>query len=444
MTSAIFSRRLALLATLASSLWLAACGGGGGGDGGGSSNLRAINLTTDLPSADIFTSDTRRFSALTTDTLASNVSLEAATYTINVKAANDAAALYTGAFSLSKDQNYTAVVWGRQASLRVSTIGETEDAAGIAEGNTRIRMFNATLDSGTVDVYVTTSDVDLNDVPPTQPTLTAGTLAGFRELTAKSYRIRVTGPGDPNDVRLDMPVAALANKKFYTLVLTQAGNGGVLLNGTLIEQQGARVSAKNNKARVRLAASVAGGGLVSATIGGTAVFTNYRSPRVLGSGGYAQVDGGDVNVTINVNGSNIFNNTQTLAKGGDYTLLAYGAAASPQFKLVADDNRLPSTTTRAKLRLINGLDGTDLTSLLLDSQSFAQTSDIASGVASAYASVTATGTARLDVTSALVSDPLFTQTVASTAQSLLTAQGVYTVFILDGSATPAGRLTKDR
>ncbi len=444
MTSAIFSRRLALLATLASSLWLGACGGSNDGDGGGSANLRAINLTTDLPSADIFTGDTRRFSALATDTLATNVSLEATTYTINVKAANDAAALFTGSFSLSKDQNYTAVVWGRQASLRVSTIGETEDAAGIAEGNARIRMFNATLDSGTVDVYVTTTDVDLNDVPPTQTTLTPGTLAGFRELTAKSYRIRVTGPGDPNDVRLDMPVAVLANKKFYTLVLTQTGNGGVLLNGTLLEQQGERTLGKNNKARVRLAASVAGGGLVSASIGGTAVFTNYRSPRVLGSGGYAQVDGGDVNVTINVNGSNIFNSTQTLAKGGDYTLLAYGGAASPQFKLVADDNRLPSTTARAKLRLINGLDGTDLTSLLLDSQSFAQTSDIASGVASAYASVTAAGTARLDVTSALVSDPLFTQTVSSTAQSLLTASGVYTVFILDGSAAAAGRLTKDR
>jgi hypothetical protein len=443
MTSATYSRRLALLATLASSLWLAACGGGGG-DGGGSANLRAINLTTDLPSADIFTGDTKRFSALATDALASNVSVEAATYTINVKVANDAAALYTGSFSLSKDQNYTAVVWGRQASLRVSTIGEAEDSAGIADGNTRVRMFNATLDSGTVDVYVTTSEVDLNDVPPTQATLTAGTLAGFRELTAKTYRIRVTGPGDPNDVRLDIPAVVLANKKFYTLVLTQAGNGGVLLNGTLIEQQGDRVSAKNNKARVRLAASVAGGGLVSASIGGAPVFTNYRSPRVLGSGGYAQVDGGDVNVTINVNGANISNSTQTLAKGGDYTLLAYGSAASPQFKLVPDDNRLPSTITRAKLRLVNGLDGTDLTSLLLDSQSFAQTSDIASGFASTYASVTALGTAQIQVTSAQVTAPLFTQTVASTAQSLLTAQGVYTVFILGGGDTPAGRLTKDR
>jgi len=444
MTSATFSRRLALLATLTSSLWLAACGGGGGGDGGGNANLRAINLTTDLASADISTNGTKQFSAVASDALTANVSLGAATYTIDIAAAGNAAALFTGSFSLSKDQNYTAVVWGRQASLRVSTLGEAEDPAGIAEGNTRIRMFNATLDSGTVDVYVTTADVNLSDVPPTQTALTAGTLAGFRELTARAYRIRVTGPGDPNDVRLDIPAVTLANKKFYTLVLTQASSGGVLLNGTLIEQQGARTSAKNGKARVRLAASVGSGGLVSASIGGSPVFTNYRSPRVLGSGGYVQVDGGDVNVTINVNGGNIFNATQTLTKGGDFTLLAYGSAASPQFKLLPDDNRLPTTTTRAKLRLVNGLDGADLTSLLLDSQSFAQTSDIASGIASPYASVTALGTARLEVTSALLPDTSFTPIVASTGQNLLTAQGVYTIFVLDGSTTPVLRLTKDR
>ena len=96
MTPASSSRRLALLAAMASSLLLAACGGGGG-DGNGNTNLRAINLTTDLPSLDLYAGDTRRFSALATDSIASAVTLEANTYTMEVKRADAAAPLLASA-----------------------------------------------------------------------------------------------------------------------------------------------------------------------------------------------------------------------------------------------------------------------------------------------------------------------------------------------------------
>ena len=142
MTSAFSSRRLALLAALASTLWLAACGGGGGGGGNGSTNVRALNLTTDLPSIDIYTSDTKRFSAVATDTLAPSISFEANTYTLNVKRAGDGATLLTGSYALAKDQNYTAVVWGRETALRVSTLPENENTGDIAAGNTKVRFLS--------------------------------------------------------------------------------------------------------------------------------------------------------------------------------------------------------------------------------------------------------------------------------------------------------------
>ena len=46
-------------------------------------------------------------------------------------------------------------------------------------------------------------------------------------------------------------------------------------------------------------------------------------------------------------------------------------------------------------------------------------------------------------------DPIFSQTVTVSGTSLLAAQGVYSIFILDGqvtngSAVPVGRLVKDR
>ena len=442
-------RRLAVFATIASSLLLAACGGGGGG-GNGSATLRAINLTTDLPSADLYTGTTKVFSGLTTDTLVSPTTLEANTYTVNVNAAGDSAAIFTGSYSLSKDQTYTAIIWGRQSSLRVSTIGEAEDTNNIADGNTRIRMFNATLDSGTVDIYVTTADVDPADVSPTQSGLTSGTLGGFRELTAKTYRIRVTGTGDPADVRLDIPSVTLAAKTYYTLAITEAGEGGVLLNGTLIAQQGAKTTVKNTNARMRVAASVGNFGLVSAKVGTQTLVSNWRSPKVgLSAGDYIQVPAGATSVTVSVNGTVQPAVPTTLTAGSDYTLMVLGTAAAPVAKLITDDNRVPNVASRAKVRIVNGLSSAATVAGYVTGASNSSTKDAASGAASDYVSVLASGTTSVQGLSSDAFDPIFSQTVTVSGTSLLAAQGVYSIFILDGQVTngvavPVGRLVKDR
>lgn len=433
------TRRLALLAAVSSSLWLAACGGSNDSNSG-TTNLRAINLTTDIASLDLYTGDTKRLGPLLTDTIATSVAFNSETYALNIKRTGDAATLFSGSYSLAKDQHYTAVVWGRETALRVSTLPEDENNTDVLAGTTRVRVFNATIDSGTVDIYLTAPNADLAEASPTQASLTSTTLAGFRDVSTGTYRMRVTAAGDPTDVRMDVPSITLGDRQFTTLVLT-AGAGGALLNGTLIVQQGAVTSMKNTKARIRLAASVDLGGLVGVSVSGTALFTNYRSPRV---GTYALVDSGDRNLVVSVNGSTISSDVRSFAAGADYTLLAYGPTAAAQIKLITDDNRVPSTTNRAKVRLINGIAGSDPLTLTVDYQSFAATSDIAGGVASAYATPTSTGSARLDVTSPLSADPIFTLTASGNTTALLQAQGVYTIFMLSGQTLPAGRFVRDR
>lgn len=441
MTLASSSRRLALLAALATTALLTACGGGGG-DGAGSTNLRAINLTNDLPSVDLLTGDTRRFSALATDTVATPVSLEANTYSLVVKKANEAAPLLTGSYTLAKDQNYTAVIWGRETSLRLSTLPEDENVDSITDTTTsRVRFFNATTDTGAVDVFLTptSSTGDLGDVQPNQSALTSGSLSGFRDVGAASYRLRVTGSGDPNDVRLDIPSITLPAKKYATLVIT-AGAGGVLVNGTLIEQRAAVTTLKNTKARVRVVASVGAAGNVGVTLGGATIIGALRSPGV---GPYTLVNSGAQELVVRNNGTAFSTSQRTLAPGADYTLMAYGAETAPTVALLTDDNRLPSINTRAKIRLVNGLTGTDPLTMQVDYLTQTATSDIARGTASAYATVAAAGSTRLDITAATAVDPLFTLTAASGA-SLLQAQGVYTVFMLGGQTAAAGRLSRDR
>ena len=438
MISATLSRRLALLSFIASALGLAGCGGGGGG-GSGTAQIRTLNLTTDLAAVDLYTDTTKQFSAQTPDALSTYNGLDAASYTLKVTAANDAQVLLNGSYTLAKDQHYTAIIWGRQAGIRLSTIPEDEDTTSITSGNSRLRIFNATTDSGTVDVFLTATSTDLSETTPSQGNLVAGTLSGFRDYSVGSYRLRVTGAGDPNDLRLDIPNISLGNQQYATLVLT-AGAGGVLVNGSLVLQQGALTSMKNSKARARVVASVSGAGNVNVGLGATTLVGSLRSPGV---GPYALVDSGSQTLTVRINGTATSTSTPALASGADYTLLAYGTAAAGKVALLTDDNRVPSGTTGAKIRLVNGLSLSDPLSLQIVYQTKPTTSNIVSGAASGYDTFTAASSSQLDITSPTALDPLYSLTAVSGA-NLLQAQGVYTVFMLDGQTNPAGRLSKDR
>jgi len=429
MTSELISRRTALLGTMgtvvAGSLSLAGCGGGGS-DSGGNTQLRAINLSSDLPSVDLFTDDTVQFSALAPETLVAYKGVASKEYTLRVKKAGDGATLLSSTFTLGKDQNFTAVIWGRETALRLSALPENENNDAIATGNTRVRIFNATTDSGAVDVFFTSAAADLGETAPTQPSIGAGTLSGFREISAGTYRLRVTGVGDPTDLRLDISGVVLAAKQHFNLVLT-AGIGGVLLNGVLIQQQAAAVVMRNTKARVRLVAGVDGAGVVAVTAAGNNLLLPLRSPTL---GRYVSVDAGALPLQFRVNGTVISETTQTFVAGADYTLLAFGPLAAPSLRLITDDNRLPSLASRVKLRVIHGANGIDPITLSADFQAVA--SDIPLGSASAFINTASGTTVRIDVTSASAGAALFTEQPVN-----LQSQAVYTVFLLGGNTSPA-------
>lgn len=437
MTSGFFSRRLALLAAVSSALLLTACGGNSSTGSGGQTNVRAINLATDLASVDLYTGETKRFSALAADVMAPAVAFEAGTYTLAVKRVGETTALFSDTFSLAKDLNYTAVVAGRESSLVVRTIPENEDTAGITAGSFRLRVFNLIADTGGVDVFVVPPGTVISD--STVPTLrfTNSTLSDFLTFTtATSYRLLVTGQGNLDDARLDITLTGTVDKQFHTLIMT-SGRSGALVNATLIPQGGTAASLKNTKARVRVAAGADANGNVGATVAGTAITGILRSPNV---SPYKLVDAGDRDLTVTLNGTVITTGNRSFAAGSDYTVLAFGSAGAPRFELLDDDNRAPSASTRAKIRLVNVAAGSEAMSLRADFQSLV--TDVAAGTASAYFNVTSATSARIEVTTPGAGS-LFTLT-SSGSQPLLQAQGVYTLFMLGGNATPTGQLNKDR
>lgn len=437
MISGYFSRRLALLAALSSALLVAACGGGGNNDSGGQTNLRAVNLTTDVASVDLYTGDTKRFGPLATDTMAASVAFDAGTHTLAVKRAGETTTLYSESFSLAKDSHYTAVIAGRESSLMVRTIPENEDTNGITAGSFKLRFFNLIADSGGVDVFLVPPGTVISDTTVPTQRFTNTSLNDFQTFTtATSYRLLVTGLGNLDDVRLDITLTGAVDKQFHTLVMT-SGSSGALVNATLIPQRDTAVPLKNTKARVRVAAGADANGNVGATVAGTAITGTLRSPNV---SPYKLVDAGDRDLTVTLNGTAIVTGTRTFTAGSDYTVLAYGSTNAPRFQLLNDDNRAPSAPTRAKIRLVNVADGSQAMSLRADFQSLV--TDVAAGTGSAYFNVTSATSARLEVTTP-GAGALFTLT-STGSQPLLQAGGVYTLFMLGGNATPSGQLNKDR
>ena len=143
-------------------------------------------------------------------------------------------------------------------------------------------------------------------------------------------------------------------------------------------------------------------------------------------------------VTVSVNGQQVSVGPVTLAPGSDQTLLIHATGGAVAATWLLDDNSVPTVSGSAKLRLVHGLDGTaDPLTLKADFQQVA--AGVRVGTASAYGSVTASPNVRVTVTEQGNSTAL-----ADLRNQALTVGGVYSVFMVEGSAPDKGIVNRDR
>jgi hypothetical protein len=259
-------------------------------------------------------------------------------------------------------------------------------------------------------------------------------MTSYVEITKGTYRIRVTGYGDKTDVRLDIPSVTLSDQQVTTLMLTGTA-GGVLVNGLLVNQGGTVTAYKNPNARVRVVAAVSGNASVGARTTDGTLSATLLSPSV---GTYVTTSAALGGLTVAVNGSSLDVSALALTAGTDATLLVYGDASAPKAKLLVDDNSLPSVSSNANIRLVNVLNGLDGT-ISLSADYVAVGDNVAFGNASTPTAVAAGTSTRLEVTSPLRSSALYTATDVS-----ITAQKVYTLFVMGDASAPVVVLRKDR
>jgi hypothetical protein len=429
---------------MAVALGMALLGGcGGNNSSSGSAQLRLLNASVGYPSLDLLVNGTVQNSAVAYGTAGNYVGVSTDAITTSVAIAGSGTSLSTASRTLGKDVHYTQVAYGWQGAIKTALI--QEDTAAAPSGSASLSVLNLAPDAGNVDVYLSGANDPISNATLVATNVAGGSGSGFSQVSAGTYRLRVTGYGNNTDLRLDVQGLTLSSTQVATLILTST-SGGLLVNAIGMQQQSTVSAYTNTLARARVVAAVSGNGKVDATLtagDGTVVplATGLISPNPYSNYSQVQVakdsSGNPVPVPISlaVNGKALTLPDQTFAFGGDYTVLVWGDAANPSMTLIADDNRLPTNSSNAKIRLINALWGTAAAPLTLVSDiAGTMATNVVQGNASPYyPNLPASTSVRLSVLSPLQPQPL----VDLQNQNII-AKGVYSMYVFgDPTATTA-------
>lgn len=406
------------------------CGGGGGGDG--DSSVRLVNAADGYDSLDLYADDTELASAVTSYGASSYRGLGSGTYSFKLKRAGSSTTAGSASRTVSGGNSYTLIAYTASDSLRSVLLTESEKAP--SAGAAKLRVYNGAVEAGALDIYVTDPSATLDASSPTAASISTERVSGFSEISAGTYRVRITGAGDKSDLRLDLPSVTLTDQQITTLVVTSS-TGGVLVHAATVDQKGPVAGQRNTAARVRLVAGANANASVAATVRGVVLSGGLPSSSV---GNYALVTAGALTGTATIAGQAVTLPATTLAAGSDNTLLITGSAGAGTATLLADDNRPPLNSANTKIRLVNGV-GSLASPLTLTADFSAVANDIAVNTASAPVAVpVTTGTGiRLEVTS-LGASLFLAEDVT------LLAGRVYTVFMLGDAGSPVGVPRRDR
>lgn len=422
---------IGLLAALPLAL-LSACGGGSDGN---DASVRLVNASAGYESLDLYVDDTLEISSIDFGAASGYTNVTAGDVDKVFTAADSTTTLLTKSDNLAASAKYTIVAFGAEGALRSVNFADDEDAA--KSGETKVGVYNAAVGAGSLDIYLTGEDESLESSEPIHASVaeSSSSGSGYVAVDAGTYRLRITAAGDTSDVRLDLSGVTLSSTKVLNLVTT-TGNGGVLINAIGIVQDGEVTPYLNTYARARLVPAVANGGQVAASLGATELATAAQSPSI---GLYTLVPAGTMTLQTSVDGTNLPDQSVTLAAGADVTVLVTGTSpATATASVVADDNRLPTVASRYKLRLVHASPALADKSLSMAVAYTTVSTGLAFGAASDFSVLTSGTGIQIDV-SAPGTGNFYSNTDVTFA-----ANGVYTVFIFDSDNGPTGVISNAR
>lgn len=432
-----WATRLVLTLSLSATAFLTACGGGG--KGGSTAQVRLLNATQSYAQIDLTVNDKTINSKVGYAAVGEYGGVDTSATATRVLESTVGTSISATTPTLAGGTNYTFISYGFAGAIRTSLLEESQAAPDANKA--KLVVLNLAPDAGALDVYVTPSTDALDTATPLTSNLQGGSGSGYTQINSGTFRVRVTGyskKGD--DLRLDIPAVTFDSASVNTLILT-ATNGGVLVNGMHLIQKGAVKNYPNTLSRVRAVSALAGTPVVAASVNGNNILPASLPPN---TSNYFSFTAGASTTVVTVNGLPLNITSPNLAAGNDYTLLIWGDATTPQLAVLSDDNRLPTVNGNVKMRLVNGLSvpGT-VASLNIDFQS--QANNVQPGTSSTPVNISSSTGSVVTVNSPLKVDALYNPS-AGTSSGLtpLTANGVYTIFVMGDPNSPKGKFSKDR
>jgi hypothetical protein len=411
---------------LAFSSLLAGCGGDSSDEG----EVRILNTSIDYGAVDIYFDDELKQSNVGVGEMSGYLSYRSEGKTLKVTRTGSTAAIYETTATPGKSMRHVYIVYGSDGNLRVHQYSENEQEA--ASGKTKVRVLNASQDAGALDFFASTSATNVNDLVSRIQGIGYGGATSWLEVDRGSYRGWFTAAGDKTDIRIELPSIVLEDRKLHTIVLLPT-SGGTLVNAVAFNQEGTISKTENTNARLRLVAGLASGERVAVRSSQGDQLLSNSSPSV---SAYVLVPKGVSTLTVTSNGVSVATLNADFAAGSDNTILAFGA--SPRAALYVDNNRAPTQSSRAKLRLVNGF-ADSATGLSANADYSPIVSNVAVGAASEYGLITGGIYSRLDVTEANGSTALYV-----TSDVTLASGAVYSLFVMGTRGAPIGILRKDR
>lgn len=392
---------------------------------------------------------TAQFSNLAAGTGTGYAAVAAGNYTVSVSSPSGTlTSSASQTFSLGSGQAYTLLAYERNGAIVVGLL--TEYQALPPAGYATVGVENVSPDAGTLDVYVVAPGLSLTNQTPAYQFAQYGAGITSKTVAAGTYDIVATATGNPNDIRSRLSSVALASGQILLLTYSST-SGGALVDAEELNQGGTVQVLPTASARARIISALPSSPAtaVGASVGTSTLTPVYSLPL---QGSYALVPGGSTSYTVTVGSNAATLQTATFAAGGDYTILAYGTAAtaavaasacvtgSTCVTVLTDNNQTP-LGSNVNLRLVNVAANNASSAATLYDNNIQVAGSVAYGMASPYLGVAASSASSV----LTVIEP--TAASSATPEALGTIGAVYTVFVNDTSATPAvlvPDLTRDR
>jgi hypothetical protein len=416
---------LALFALIA-----AGCGNGGSGDSG-SANIRFFNAIVDVASVNVTVGDTAAVAGLPFEGLTEYREFNAGNQEIKVTVPGGTSAIIDQLPNLGNDTNYTYIMYGTASAPGAQIVSDTVTLP--SSGQFVIRATNAAFGSLPFDVYVTAPGASLDSLSPNISGVALNGTSAFATLTSGSLQLRLT-LANSKQVIYDAGTIAFAGGAAYYVVGYTKGSG-TLVNAALLDVNlaGSGRIANSTLAQFKMVHAAPGTAAINALVDGTVTLANIPYQN---ASGYVLLPSGAHTVTVETAtspGAVIAAAQAPFSASTDTSIFVTGTPGA-QAAVVLDDNNLPGTAGRARVRFVNAAVGVGAVDVLIN---FARrVSNLDPNAASSYLELTE-DTYAIDFALAGT-----TNVVRSTSISV-SANRTYTLYLVGTSGQLDDVLTRD-